>query len=137
MQNYAETYNTKIDGAVEKTMVKVLVTGASGFIGSRVVSKILSVNISHNVSNNNYEILCLTRNKESLRGRYEKYNGAVETVEADVQDYSQLVKVMNGVNIAFYLIHSMEGSSKEWKKFSQRDRRAAQNFANAATECGC
>jgi uncharacterized protein YbjT (DUF2867 family) len=135
MQNYAETYNVNINGAVEKTTVKVLVTGASGFIGSRVVSKILSVNISHNVSNNNYKILCLTRNKESLRGRYEKYNVAVEIVEADVQDYSQLMKVMNGVNIAFYLIHSMEGSSKEWKKFSQRDRLAAQNFAKAATEC--
>jgi uncharacterized protein YbjT (DUF2867 family) len=136
MQNYAETYNVKIDGMVEKTMVKVLVTGASGFIGSRIVSRLLSVNRSHNVSNNNYKILCLTRNKESLRGRYEKYNGAVEIVEVEVQDYSQLVKVMNGVNIAFYLIHSMEGSSKQWKKFSQRDRQAAQNFAKAATECG-
>ncbi len=135
MQNYAETHNANIDGAVEKTMVKVLVTGASGFIGSRVVSKLLSVYISRNVSNNNYKILCLTRNKESLRGHKEKYNGAVEIVEADVQDYSQLVKVMKGVNIAFYLIHSMEGSSKEWKKFSQRDRLAAQNFAKAATEC--
>jgi hypothetical protein len=30
----------------------------------------------------------------------------------------------------------MEGSSKEWKKFSQRDRMAAENFAEAATECG-
>jgi uncharacterized protein YbjT (DUF2867 family) len=136
MQNYAEAYNTKIDVPVEKTMVKVLVTGASGFIGSRIVSRLLSVNRSHNVSNNNYKILCLTRNKESLRGRYEKYNGAVEIVEADVQDYSQVVEAMNGVNIAFYLIHSMEGSSKQWKKFSQRDRQAAQNFANAATECG-
>jgi uncharacterized protein YbjT (DUF2867 family) len=135
MQNYAETYNANIDAPVEKTIVKVLVTGASGFIGSRVVSKLLSVYISHNVSNNNYKILCLTRNKESLRGLYEKYNGAVEIVEANVQDYSQLVKAMNGVNIAFYLIHSMEGSSKEWKKFSQRDRLAAQNFARAATEC--
>jgi uncharacterized protein YbjT (DUF2867 family) len=136
MQSYAETYNANIDGAVEKSMVKVLVTGASGFIGSRVVSKLLSVNISRNVSNNNYKILCLTRNKESLKGRYDKYNGAVEIAEANVQDYSQLVQVMNGVNIAFYLIHSMEGSSKEWKKFSQRDRQAAQNFAKAATECG-
>ncbi|MFL6452655.1 MAG: NAD(P)H-binding protein [Nitrososphaeraceae archaeon] len=135
MQNYADMYNNNIDRPVEKTMVKVLVAGASGFIGSRVVSKILSVYISYNVSNDNCKILCLTRNKESLRYRYEKYNGAVEIVEADVQDYSQLVKVMNGVNIAFYLIHSMEGSSKEWKKFSQRDRLAAQNFAKAATEC--
>jgi uncharacterized protein YbjT (DUF2867 family) len=43
---------------------------------------------------------------------------------------------MSGVDVAFYLIHSMEGSSKEWKKFAERDRLAAENFARAATECG-
>jgi uncharacterized protein YbjT (DUF2867 family) len=53
-----------------------------------------------------------------------------------VNDYSQLVKALKGVTIAFYLIHSMGGTSKEWKKFAQRDRSAAKNFANAATECG-
>jgi uncharacterized protein YbjT (DUF2867 family) len=136
MQNYSDIYNTNIDRPVKKTMVKVLVTGASGFIGSRIVSKLLSIYFSPHTTNNNYKILCLTRNKESLRGRYDRYNEVVEIVEANVHDYSQLVKVMNGVNIAFYLIHSMEGSSKEWKKFSQRDRLAAQNFAKAATECG-
>ena len=120
----------------EKTMVKVLVTGASGFIGSRVVSKLLSITSSPHLFNNNYEILCLTRNKDSLKGRYKKHNRAIQIVMADVYDYSQLVKAMNGVNIAFYLIHSMEGSSKEWKKFSQRDRLAAENFAKAAAECG-
>jgi uncharacterized protein YbjT (DUF2867 family) len=115
------------------------VTGASGFIGSRVVSKLLSISsssFSSHLSNNNYEILCLTRNKESLKGRYEKYKDVIKIIVADVNDYSQLVKAMNGVNIAFYLIHSMEGSSKQWKKFSQRDRIAAENFAKAATECG-
>jgi uncharacterized protein YbjT (DUF2867 family) len=119
--------------------LKVLVTGASGFIGSRVVSKLLSISSSSSsshLSNNNYEILCLTRNKESLKGRYEKYKDVIKIIVADVNDYSQLVKAMNGVNIAFYLIHSMEGSSKQWKKFSQRDRIAAENFAKAATECG-
>jgi len=119
--------------------LKILVTGASGFIGSRVVSKLLSISsssFSSHLSNNNYEILCLTRNKESLKGRYEKYKDLIKIIVADVNDYSQLVKAMNGVNIAFYLIHSMEGSAKQWKKFSQRDRIAAENFAKAATECG-
>ena len=55
-----------------KLKLKILVTGASGFIGSRVVSKLLSSFFSSHLSNNNYEILCLTRNKESLRGRNER-----------------------------------------------------------------
>jgi uncharacterized protein YbjT (DUF2867 family) len=135
MQDCSAMYNATITGTKEKTKVKVLVTGASGFIGSRVVSRLLMISSSSHLFNDNYEILCLTRNKESMEGRYEKYNGAIQIVGADVNDYSQLVKAMNGVNIAFYLIHSMEGSSKEWKKFSQRDRMAAQNFAKAATEC--
>ena len=41
---------------------------------------------------------------------------------------------MTGVDTAFYLIHSMEGSSKDWKKFAERDR-IAENFAKAASEC--
>ena len=42
---------------------------------------------------------------------------------------------MTGVDIVFYLIHSMEGSSKDWRKFAERDRIAAENFARGATEC--
>ncbi len=136
MQDYETGYNASFDSKKKEARVRILVTGASGFIGSRVVSKLLSLSSSPHLSNNSYEILCLTRNKESLKDRYEKHKDAIKIIVADVNDYSQLVKAMTGVNIAFYLIHSMEGSSKEWKKFSQRDRMAAENFAKAATECG-
>jgi uncharacterized protein YbjT (DUF2867 family) len=135
-----ETENTVISHKMKETDLKILVTGASGFIGSRVVSKLLLLfslsSSTSSLSTPGYEILCLTRKKESLTGHYEENKDNVKIVEADVNDYPQLVKAMGGVDVAFYLIHSMEGSSKEWKKFSQRDRRAAENFAKAATECG-
>jgi uncharacterized protein YbjT (DUF2867 family) len=132
MQRYETGENVSYDG---KESVKILVTGASGFIGSRVVSKLLSLALSSS-SNKNYEILCLSRNRDSLKDRYWKHEDVLKIVEADVNNYPQLVKAMNGVNVAFYLIHSMEGLSKEWKEFAQRDRTAAENFAKSATECG-
>ena len=132
MQRYETGENVSYDG---KESVKILVTGASGFIGSRVVSKLLSLELSSS-SNKNYEILCLSRNRDSLKDRYWKHEDVLKIVEADVNNYPQLVKAMNGVNVAFYLIHSMEGLSKEWKEFAQKDRTAAENFAKAATECG-
>jgi len=54
-------------------------------------------------------------------------------VQADASKYSDLVSAMTGVDIAFYLIHSMEGSSKDLKKYADRDRMAASNFARTAT----
>jgi len=54
-----------------------------------------------------------------------------------VSNYQQLLKVTGSkIDIAFHLMHSMEGSTKGWKKFAQKDRTAAENFARAATENG-
>jgi uncharacterized protein YbjT (DUF2867 family) len=128
MQNQNILNQTVVRNSKGRTL-KILVTGASGFIGSRVVYR-LSLSPS---SEHNQEIICMTRNVESLEGRF---NRDVKIVNADVTNYQQVVKAMSGVDVAFYLIHSMEGSSKEWKKFAERDRLAAENFARAATECG-
>jgi uncharacterized protein YbjT (DUF2867 family) len=127
MQNQNILNQTVVRNSKGRTL-KILVTGASGFIGSRVVYR-LSLSPS---SEDNQEIICMTRNVESLEGRF---NRDVKIVNADVINYQQVVKAMSGVDVAFYLIHSMEGSSKEWKKFAERDRLAAENFARAATEC--
>jgi uncharacterized protein YbjT (DUF2867 family) len=136
MQEYNTHVNVSIAAKRGSACVKILVTGASGFIGSRLVAKLLSLSPTL-PRDKNFEVLCLTRNKESLKNRYDKkYEDILRIIEADVNDYSQLVKAMSGVNVAFYLIHSMEGTSKSWKGFAQRDRKAAQNFAKAATECG-
>jgi uncharacterized protein YbjT (DUF2867 family) len=136
MQKYTPTENISIESMKREASSRILVTGASGFIGSRVISRLLRSNLSSLSPKENYEIVCLTRDKKSLRGLYDGHEEAIRIVEADVNDYPQLVKALKGVTTAFYLIHSMEGSSKEWKKFAQRDRSAAKNFANAASECG-
>jgi uncharacterized protein YbjT (DUF2867 family) len=85
--------------------------------------------------NKSYRIRCMTRNLKSIEGLFDENNQNVKYVTADASDRSDLIKAMAGVDIAFYLIHSMDGSSKDWKKFAERDRIAARNFAEAATEC--
>ena len=56
----------------------------------------------------------MTRSVESLIGRY---NEQIKIIKADVSNYAELLKAMAGIDVAFYLIHSMEGSSKEWNFF--------------------
>ncbi|HYZ95295.1 MAG TPA: NAD(P)H-binding protein, partial [Nitrososphaeraceae archaeon] len=58
----------------------------------------------------------------------------IEVAKTDASNYLELVEALKGVDVAFYLIHSMEGSSKKWKEFSKRDRIAAENFAKAASQ---
>jgi uncharacterized protein YbjT (DUF2867 family) len=112
--------------------IRILVTGASGFIGSRLVAKLSTSSLDPLISNEP-EVVCMTRNVESLNRHY---NENVKVIKADVMNYQELINVMNGIDVAFYLIHSMEGSSKDWEKFAEKDRLAAENFATAATECG-
>jgi len=117
--------------ANKRKEIRILVSGASGFIGRRLVRRLLLWPGSIN-----WSIRCMTRNANSLSGYFQDDRGNLEFVQADVQNYPELVKALAGVDIAFYLIHSMEGSSKEWKKFAERDRNAAENFAKAVNEAG-
>lgn len=112
--------------------IRILVTGASGFIGSRLVARLSTSSLDPLISNE-LEVVCMTRNVESLNRHY---NENVKVNKADVMNYQELINVMSGIDVAFYLIHSMEGSSKDWEKFAEKDRLAAENFATAATECG-
>ena len=103
----------------------VLVTGASGFVGSRLVKRLLS--------EGGYSVRCLSRRPESLG--WVLGEGA-EVVKGDAGDPGSLLEALKGVEVAFYLIHSMEGPPSEWEKFPERDRIYARNFARASSACG-
>ena len=126
----SSTTNTNHLTETEKITLIILVTGCSGFIGSHLVNRLISEE-----GNKNYRIRCMTRNLKSIEGLFDENNQNIKYVAADASNRSDLIKAMAGVDIAFYLIHSMDGSSKDWKKFAERDRIAARNFAEAATEC--
>ncbi|MCA9828018.1 MAG: NAD(P)H-binding protein [Nitrosopumilus sp.] len=98
----------------------ILVTGATGFIGSRLISML---------SESGYTVTGLSRKKlaDAKNVRY---------VQADVFDVVQLTNALKGIEVAYYLLHSMEGSKSEWKEFASRERMQAQNFLKAATKSG-
>ncbi|MDW3611333.1 MAG: NAD(P)H-binding protein [Nitrososphaeraceae archaeon] len=109
-----------------KQNLRILVTGATGFIGSRIVKRLLA--------NGHYKVRCMTRNPEIIYELFNLSGDIVEVVKADASNYLELVEALKEVDVAFYLIHSMEGSTKKWQEFSKRDRIAAENFAKAASQ---
>jgi uncharacterized protein YbjT (DUF2867 family) len=60
----------------------------------------------------------------------------VRYVQADVLKEGELTRALEGIEIAYYLLHSMEGDKKHWKNFAEREKIQAQNFLKAATSAG-
>jgi uncharacterized protein YbjT (DUF2867 family) len=114
--------SSRVDLRVERSThpVHVLVTGATGYIGGRLVPRLLA---------RGHQVRCVARNPDRLAGR--DWPG-VEIVRGDLADASELPAVLDGIDIAYYLVHSMaEGGA-----FRERDRRMAQAFAHAAGQAG-
>ena len=96
----------------------VLLTGATGFVGSNLLPALLD---------RGHEVRALTRDRE--RGEA-VLDDRVEVVEGDILDPSSLEGVFDDIDLAYYLIHSL-GYGKE---FEEQDREAARNFAAAASD---
>jgi len=105
----------------DKKEKKCLVTGATGYIGGRLVPKLLELG---------YIVRVMVRDRNRLEGR--SWKSDVEVVEADVLKPETLDKACKSVDYAYYLIHSMSGDGEE--DFHERDRTAAQNFGKAAKD---
>lgn len=98
--------------------LNILVTGATGYIGGRLIKPLLD---------KGHRVRVMSRNKSHLQGR--SWLNHVEVGEGDVLDTNSLASILDGIDVAYYLIHSMGDSDK----FAERDRLAAENFAKAAT----
>lgn len=100
--------------------LRILLTGATGYVGGRLLARLIQ---------EKYSVRCLSRNPSSLH-RHE--NNDVEIVQGDVLDKSSLLQALEGIDVAFYLVHSM-GSPEDFQK---KDRIGAQNFGEACAEAG-
>jgi uncharacterized protein YbjT (DUF2867 family) len=99
----------------------ILVTGGTGYIGGRLVPRLLE---------EGYRVRVMVRDPERLQGR--PWVERVEVVQGDVRQPETLPPVLEGVTHAYYLIHSL-GAHED---FQEADLRAAGNFGRAAGSSG-
>ena len=93
----------------------VLVTGASGFVGSHLSRALVEAG---------HQVRAMTRHPDT-------YPGAGEPVFGDVADQESLRSAMDGAQAAYYLVHSLESDD-----FEDKDAEAARNFGRAAADAG-
>jgi uncharacterized protein YbjT (DUF2867 family) len=99
----------------------ILVSGATGYIASRLIPRLLEAG---------YRVRCLARNPQRLRNR--AWFVQVEVVAGDVTRAESLYHAMRGVSAAYYLIHSMAAG----QGYHRIDLESARNFAGAAKKAG-
>lgn len=100
--------------------MKILVTGATGYIGGRLVPRLLD---------KGYQVVCMVRNPDSFSNRWDN----VTIRYGDVQKPESLVSALEGVDIVYYMIHSMSAGENV---FTSIDKVGAKNFADAAKIAG-
>jgi uncharacterized protein YbjT (DUF2867 family) len=101
--------------------LKCLVTGASGYIGGRLVPGLLDAG---------HAVRCMARDPGKLSDR--PWSDAIEIAAADVLDPAAVRRALQGIDVAYYLIHSLGTGAS----FEERDREGARVFAAAAKAAG-
>ena len=99
--------------------MKILVTGATGYIGKRLIPLLL---------NDGHKIICPVRDKKRAEN-YFKEQKNIELIEADFLNATSLEGIPKDIDIAYYLIHSMSNSAKE---FHILEEKCAFNFKRFA-----
>lgn len=98
--------------------MKVLVTGASGYIGQRLLPHLL---------NNGHQIVCLVRDPRRFPEHYSA-NENVKLLKGDLLDEKSLTKIPEDIEIAYFFVHSMGAAKSD---FSVLESKIASNFIEA------
>src|SRR5258705_13520998 len=101
-------------------MASCLVTGATGYIGGRLVPRLLAAG---------HQVRCLTRTPQSLRDV--PWRSAVELVAGDLLDPDAARAALTDIDVAYYLVHSLGSPS-----FEEGDSSAATTFVDPAAATG-
>jgi uncharacterized protein YbjT (DUF2867 family) len=99
----------------------ILVSGVTGYIGGRLVPRLLAAG---------HRVRCLARDPSRLEGH--GWREQVEVVAGDVLEPSTLAAAMEGVETAYYLVHSMAGG----RAYHERDLEGARNFSQSLRDAG-
>jgi uncharacterized protein YbjT (DUF2867 family) len=106
---------------------KILLTGATGFIGGRLL---------RNLASSGIRVRCLVRSAARFPGKI-PCGMEPQVMEGDLLKQDTLWRAMEGIDTAYYLVHSMGGRSMlQFKAYIQKDVQAARNFSQAAEESG-
>lgn len=101
--------------------MKILVTGATGYIGKRLIPLLL---------NDGHTVVCAVRDKGRAKS-YFKNRKNIVLAEADFLDFKSLKNIPKDIDVAYYLIHSMSNSAKE---FHILEEKCAFNFKSFAEQ---
>jgi len=94
--------------------MKVLLTGATGYIGKRLLPVLIE---------KGYHVVCCVRDKSKFHAE-ESLKGKMDVVEVDLNDADTLVNIPNDIDFAYYLVHSMSTS----KNYDELEKKSAINF---------
>jgi uncharacterized protein YbjT (DUF2867 family) len=116
--------------------MRILVTGASGFVGSLLIPRLRADGHALRALGREPERVHAALADTLLHDRRQPEAIEVEVVRADVRTGDGLERALADVEVAYYLIHSMERLPGEHMAFPERERLAAESFAAAAKHAG-
>jgi uncharacterized protein YbjT (DUF2867 family) len=104
---------------------KILVCGATGYVGGRLVRRLLE---------QGHDVCCLVRRPKKLAKFSWQHHPRLSVVEGDLENRDALLRAAENVDAAYYLVHSMQSASGE---YAERDRQLARSFLKTIEQSTC